>query len=81
MSDINSYKFTKNLGSYLKYERMNQNISISKIAKAIHLNPSTIVSIEDGKHKASFINIFKIVAYLKIDQRQFLSFIDNELSH
>lgn len=57
----------KQIGLFLKFERMRKNISIGKIAAELNLNPSTIVSIEDGKHQASFIKIYMILSYLKIN--------------
>ena len=58
---------------------MNNNITIKKIAKALQLNPSTIVSIEDGKHHASFINVYKILMYLNINHAAFMTHLSNEL--
>ncbi len=61
------------MGLFLKYERMSQGISILKIATDLQLSPSTIVSIEHNKHQASFINIYLILEYLKIDCAIFFS--------
>lgn len=46
---------------------MNAAISIAKLSSDLQINPSTIVSIEDGKHKASFYIIYSIINYFKID--------------
>ncbi len=48
---------------------MNASISIAKISNDLKINPSTIVSIEDGKHQTSFYIIYGIMAYLKIDSK------------
>jgi DNA-binding XRE family transcriptional regulator len=53
----------------MKYARMNAAISIAKISNDLKINPSTIVSIEDGKHQTSFCIIYSILAYLKIDSK------------
>ena len=53
----------------VKYARMNAAISIAKISSDLKINPSTIVSIEDGKHQTSFCIIYTIMAYLKIDSK------------
>lgn len=60
------------MGSILKHERMNQEISIAKMASDLHLNPSTIVSIEDAKHQVRFMTIYKILTYLKMDPVLFI---------
>jgi transcriptional regulator with XRE-family HTH domain len=79
LSNINSYKFAKALGAFLKYERMSQKITIKKISKALQLNPSTIVSIEDGKHHASFVNVYKILIFLEINHAFFMTHLSTEL--
>ena len=53
----------------MKHTRMNAAISIAKISNDLKINPSTIVSIEDGKHQTSFCIIYSIMAYLKIDSK------------
>lgn len=73
-------KITKKLGATLKYTRMQQSISIAKISKELNLNPSTVVSIEDGKHQASFINIYTMLIYLNIDLKDFFESIQQEIS-
>lgn len=55
------------MGVYLKYKRMHQGISIAKTARDLSLNPSTIVSIEDGKNSTSFINVYLLCKYLDIN--------------
>lgn len=59
---------------------MNKRISIIKISRELKLNPSTIVSIENGRHNASFVNVYKILIYLKINRTLFLEFLSNELT-
>ena len=58
---------------------MNKKITIKKISKALQLNPSTIVSIEDGKHHASFVNVYKILIFLEINHTLFMTYLSNEL--
>lgn len=62
---------SKTMGNLLKFERMSQHISIAKMAKDLSINPSTIVSIEDAKHHSSFLIIYSMIQYLKIDQLTF----------
>ena len=66
------------LGLFLKYERMRKHISIAKIAMDLNLNPSTIVSIENNKHQASFTIIYLIIVYLKIDKITFFEKIEDQ---
>jgi len=75
MNKSKQYKIAKKVGAFLKYTRMNKNISISKIAADLKLNPSTIVSIENCKNKASFINVVSMISYLKVDNQKILDFI------
>lgn len=63
------YIISKAIGSALKHARMNAAISIAKISNDLKINPSTIVSIEDGKHQTSFCIIYGIMTYLKIDSK------------
>jgi DNA-binding XRE family transcriptional regulator len=53
----------------MKYARMNAEVSIAKLSHDLKINPSTIVSIEDGKHQASFSIIYTIMAYFKMDSK------------
>ncbi len=48
---------------------MNASISIAKISNDLKINPSTIVSIEDGKHQTSFCIVYDIMAFLEIDSK------------
>jgi len=64
---------SEKMGLFLKYERMSKHITIAKISADLNLNPSTIVSIENNKHQASFINIYLILEYLKIEKETFFS--------
>ncbi|MEN9696727.1 MAG: hypothetical protein RLZ56_148 [Bacteroidota bacterium] len=75
-----SDNIARRMGQLLKFERMNQQITIAKIAMDLHLNPSTIVSIEDAKHQAHFITVYKIIEYLKIDPVVFFNGIRGEES-
>jgi cytoskeletal protein RodZ len=75
----NKYKTLKTIGSYLKYTRMNKNISINKMSNDLSLNPSTIVSIENCKHQALFLNVFMIIEYLEIDVDRFYKEIQKEV--
>jgi len=61
------HQMTKKLGTFLRHERMQKGISIAKIAEDLSLNPSTIVSIEEGAHKTSFVTIYMITNYLSIN--------------
>lgn len=63
------HTISKALGATIKYARMNASISIAKLSKELDINPSTIVSIEDGKHQTSFCIIYCILSYLKIDSK------------
>jgi DNA-binding XRE family transcriptional regulator len=54
---------------------MQQGITIAKIAKDLGLNPSTIVSIEDGKNSTSFINVYLLCKHLDINFPYFLETI------
>lgn len=58
---------SKTVGATIKYSRMNAAISIAKLSSDLQINPSTIVSIEDGKHQASFCIIYSMINYFKID--------------
>lgn len=60
-------QISKKIGFAIRQLRMQKEISIAKIASDLHLNPSTIVSIENGQHQASFINIYMITNYLESD--------------
>ncbi len=75
-----AFDISKQVGSTLKFERMRQNISISKIAEAVHVNASTIVSLENAKHQASFILIFKMINFLKINPTEFFKQISTKES-
>lgn len=55
---------------------MNAAISIAKISNDLKINPSTIVSIEDGKHQTSFCIIYCMMFYLKIDSKQLFDQIE-----
>ena len=68
---------SKQVGNTLKYERMRQNISISKIAEAVHVNASTIVSVENAKHHASFLLVYEMINYLKINPSDFFKQISS----
>ena len=56
---------------------MRQNISISKIAEAVHVNASTIVSVENAKHQASFLLVYEMINYLKINPSDFFKQISS----
>lgn len=73
-------KIGKALGFYIKYTRMNAAISIAKISKDLKVNPSTIVSIENGLHQASFGTIFAIITYFKMEPNLLFKQIEIELS-
>lgn len=68
-------KIILTMGLYLKHKRMQQGITIAKIAKDLDLNPSTIVSIEDGKNSTSFINVYLLCKHLDINFPYFLETI------
>ena len=69
--NLKATNISKQVGDTLKYERMRQNISISKIAEALNVNASTIVSVENAKHLASFLLVYEMVNYLKINPSDF----------
>lgn len=48
---------------------MNAEVSIAKLSNDLKINPSTIVSIEDGKHQAGFSIIYAIMTYFKMDSK------------
>lgn len=62
---------SKQIGSILKFERMRQHITIATIADAVEVNASTIVSVEEAKHQASFVLIYGMMQYLKINPSEF----------
>ena len=67
MTKEQQQQMTKKLGTFLRYERMHKGISIAKIAEDLSLNPSTIVSIEEGTHKTSFVTIYMITNYFSLN--------------
>ena len=71
---------SKQIGSILKFERMRQNITIATIADAVEVNASTIVSVEEAKHQASFVLIYGMLQYLKINPADFFKLLERNES-
>lgn len=67
---------SKVIGASIKYARMNAAISIAKISSDLKINPSTIVSIEYGKHQARFSMIYTIITYFKMDSKSLFDQIE-----
>ena len=71
---------SKQIGSILKFERMRQHVTIATIADAVEVNASTIVSVEEAKHQASFVLIYGMLQYLKINPTDFFKLIERNES-
>lgn len=71
-----SHIISKQIGNILKFERMRQCITIATIADAVEVNASTIVSVEEAKHQASFVLIYGMLQYLKINPAEFFTQIE-----
>lgn len=75
-----TYIISKQIGSILKFERMRQHITIATIADAVEVNASTIVSVEEAKHQASFVLIYSMLQYLKINPLDFFKLLERNES-
>ncbi len=75
-----SHIISKHIGSVLKFERMRQQITIAAIADAVEVNASTIVSVEEAKHQASFVLIYGMLQYLKINPSEFFILLERNKS-
>lgn len=51
-----------------------KNISISKLAKELNLNYSTVSNWTKGKSRPNLFNVVKLCRYLKIHSKQLLGF-------
>lgn len=60
-------KFLKNLGLYIKMERMKQGISQEELASISDCGLSLIGTLERGEKAISFYNLYRIARCLNID--------------
>ena len=59
--------FLKNLGLYIKMERLRQGVSQEQLAYNTDCGLSLIGTLERGEKTISFYNLYKIAKYLNID--------------
>lgn len=69
-------KFLKNLGLYIKMERIRQNISQEQLADNCDCGLSLIGTLERGEKTISFFNLYKIAKYLNLDFNKIIKYIE-----
>ena len=69
-------KFLKNLGLYIKMERLRQDISQEQLAENCDCGLSLIGTLERGEKTISFYNLYKIAKCLNIDFNKMINNIE-----
>lgn len=69
--------FMKNLGLYIKMERLRQGLSQEELASKTECGISLIGTLERGQKVISFYNLYKIAKCLNIDINKMLKEIES----
>ena len=70
--------FMKNLGLYVKMERLREGLSQEELASNSECGLSLIGTLERGEKSVSFYNLYKIAKCLNIDINKMLVNIENK---
>ncbi len=71
----------KLVGARLRALREEQNLKVGDVAAAIGCDPSSIYSIEKGRHAPSFTRLVQLAELLKCDELDLLTFPDEQPRH